>query len=197
MIRWLVVDLGGVAAHYRPELRARTLAAATGLDPTAVDDRLFASGLDGRAERGDIPPANILDTIRAALDADITDDHLVAEWSAAFEPNPDVLDAIGAASVLSCLFTNNGPIINLCLAGPLASVSRSFDRVVCSWELGATKPSAVAFERAQSILGASADEILLLDDSEANVQAAIRSGWHAKHVIDVVGVRTALDTHGL
>ena len=197
MIRWLVVDLGGVAAHYRPEQRAHALADATGLDPTAVDDRLFASGLDRRAERGDIPAAEILDAIRRALNADITDEPLIAAWSAAFEPNLDVLDAIDAVTAHRCLFTNNGPIIDRCLAGPLASLSSSFERVVCSWQLRATKPNAIAFQRTQSILAATGDDLLLLDDNEANVNAANRAGWHATHVIDVEGVRTALDTHGL
>lgn len=70
-------------------------------------------------------------------------------------------------------------MLDLCLAGPLASLAAPFDAILCSWHIGATKPSDVAFDRAAARLDATPEQLLLIDDSAANVEAARSVGWRA------------------
>jgi FMN phosphatase YigB (HAD superfamily)/DNA-binding XRE family transcriptional regulator len=74
----------------------------------------------------------------------------------------------------------------------------SYDAVIDSSAVGAIKPEQQIFEIAQSQTGCSPSEIMLIDDSRANVMAAERFGWHvlwfdyARPVESVANVREAL-----
>lgn len=54
----------------------------------------------------------------------------------------------------------------------------SFDAVVDSSEVGAIKPEKKIYEIAQQQAGCAPDEIMLIDDSRANLMAAEKFGWH-------------------
>jgi putative hydrolase of the HAD superfamily len=53
-----------------------------------------------------------------------------------------------------------------------------YDAVVDSSEVAAIKPEPHMYEVAQERAGVPAEEILLIDDSRANLMAAERLGWH-------------------
>lgn len=54
----------------------------------------------------------------------------------------------------------------------------SYDAVIDSSEIGAIKPESKIFEAAQTAAGCPPEQILLIDDSRANLIAAERCGWH-------------------
>lgn len=182
MIEHLVVDLGGVAAQFRPEIRLAALAARTGLDPAVVGARLFGSGLDDSAELGAIPAGQIADRVIGQLDGRIDLEALVNCWALAFDPSTLLLQRLRHLDMRVTLFTNNGPLLDRCLGGPLCEIDEAFDDIICSWHLRARKPSDEAFAGAVERLGGRPERILLLDDSSANVAAARRNGWNAAHV---------------
>ena len=190
----MVVDLGGVAAAYRPERRLAQLVAETGLIAERITAALFDSGLDHRAERGDFTPDEAVGRVLGALDGKLDVGSLVAAWSRCFEPDESVLQVIAGRRERTGLFTNNGPIVDLCLAGPLAGLAAPFDHLICSWHLEVCKPDRAAFERAAEHLDADPGELLLLDDSLANVEAARSTGWHAALITDAADVDRALSS---
>jgi len=53
-----------------------------------------------------------------------------------------------------------------------------YSAIIDSSEVGTIKPEAKMYEIAQERAGCPADEILLIDDSRANLAAANRCGWH-------------------
>jgi putative hydrolase of the HAD superfamily len=53
----------------------------------------------------------------------------------------------------------------------------NYDAIVDSSEIGAIKPEPKIYEVAQEKAGVPAEEILLIDDSRANIMAAERLGW--------------------
>jgi 8-oxo-dGTP diphosphatase/putative hydrolase of the HAD superfamily len=53
-----------------------------------------------------------------------------------------------------------------------------YDAVIDSSEVGAIKPETKVYEIAAERAGCSPEEILLIDDSRANLMAAERLGWH-------------------
>jgi putative hydrolase of the HAD superfamily len=179
MQEWLVVDLGGVATHFRPERRLDALVTESGLPPDVIEERLFTSGLDHSAELGHHTTESITTAIIEHLDHRVALHTLVAAWSQAFEPNYELLEAISHTTRRRALFTNNGPMLDLCLAGPLAQLAAPFDAIVCSWHIGATKPSPQAFDRAAERLEVGPASLLLIDDTPANADAARSAGWRA------------------
>lgn len=55
------------------------------------------------------------------------------------------------------------------------------DGMFYSAQLGTKKPNAEFFAKVQASVGLRGDEILLLDDSRSNIDAARQAGWRALH----------------
>lgn len=55
------------------------------------------------------------------------------------------------------------------------------DGIFYSARLGAKKPDMEFFARVQAAVGLCGEEMLLIDDSRANVEAALNAGWQALH----------------
>ena len=147
-----------------------------------IATELFESGLDHRAELGRYTPDQLLDRILELLGHDLQPEQLVAAWSRCFEPATTVLDVLAQQPVPRVLFTNNGPMVDLCLEGPLSRLAQDFDTTVCSWHIGAVKPSRAAFDRAADRLGHRPADLLLLEDNLDNVSGARDAGWKAEHI---------------
>ena len=62
----VVFDLGGVLCHFRPDRRLAALAAETGLVAAQIEQAIRGSGLDRRAEQGELTRD---ETVGALLDA--------------------------------------------------------------------------------------------------------------------------------
>jgi putative hydrolase of the HAD superfamily len=195
MIEAVVMDLGGVAARFKPERRLRVLASLTGVGEDVVQEALFDSGFEQRAELGLHSFDDVVDRIRHVSRRSISPNAVVDAWSLAFEPSLEALQCVASLSARKVLFTNNGPVLDACLGGPLQGLAAVFDDVICSWHIGARKPEPAAFERAAERIGCAPERLLLLDDSVANVEGARRCGWEAELVTgpgglkDVVAIR--------
>jgi putative hydrolase of the HAD superfamily len=191
-VRFAVFDLGGVVCRFEPELRVRALERVTGRSADELHAAIWDSGLDRRAERGEIDAAKLPTLLAAALDVDIDSGALRAAWSLAFDPNDDVLALIDRLAVPAVLFTNNGPIVDDCLDHELSRVHARFAHVLLSWRLGAVKPEPAAFEAVTARLGVGAEDLLFVDDSHENVAAARALGWQAEAFVDVAGLERQL-----
>lgn len=190
--RLLVVDLGGVAAHYRPDARLEALTEATGIDAVTITSELFDSGLDHEAELGNHSTEHLVQLILDRLGHTVDLDDLVTAWSRCFEPATESLEILARQPVPCALFTNNGPMVDLCLQGPLRGLARRFETTICSWHIGATKPTRAAFDRAADQLNRTPAELFLLDDSAANVTGAREAGWSAAQVTDAIDLGQVL-----
>lgn len=60
-------------------------------------------------------------------------------------------------------------------------LARHVDGIFYSALLGAKKPDGQFFTKVQAAVGLLGDEILLIDDSRPNVEAALQAGWRALH----------------
>lgn len=175
----VVLDMGGVACEFVPERRLHALAELTGRRPAALDAALFGSGLDARAERGELGLDEYYDALADSMGVAVGRDEVRQAWSSAFVPDTEVLAMVREVRRPTALFTNNGPLIEDCLSQELSAVTTAFDRLLVSWRLGSTKPHPEAFDRAAAALGARPGAILFVDDDPANVAAATEAGWVA------------------
>jgi glucose-1-phosphatase len=179
MIQAMVFDVGGVVCAFDPDRRLRALATRTGLEPEQIHEAIWTSGLDGRAEGGELSTA---DTERLLLDAlghRIDAVGLREAWSSAFVIDPQVRGIVASVERPAFAFTNNGPMFTVCLAHELAPVARVFERVICSWQVRARKPQPAAFEQLCREVRREPEDLCFVDDSRDNVEAARAIGFTA------------------
>jgi putative hydrolase of the HAD superfamily len=193
----VVLDMGGVACEFVPDRRLRALVELSGRRPEAVDDALFGSGLEDRAERGELTLDEAYEAVEAELGPGLGRDAVRAAWARAFVPDGELLALVRTARRPTALFTNNGPLIEDCLTHELSAVTTAFDRLLVSWRLGVTKPHPEAYAKATMALGVEAEAVLFVDDSPASVAAARASGWNAHPYRGTGCLAELFESHGL
>ena len=120
-------------------------------------------------------------------------------WVLAFEPDEVVLTLVDRVRrhTRTGLLTNNPPLLLDALANFLPQVRRRFEPLLLSYEFGAMKPSAALFAAVLTRLGQPAHEILLIDDTAANIDEARAAGMHACLFTTVASLRAALATYAV
>jgi len=172
MIRAVVFDLGNVVCTFNPERRLQELARCTGLELERIHEAIWTSGLDTRAESGQLCLVDTQQALVDALDNRIDAITLRAAWSTAFTPDNAVCEIVRRLHHPSFAFTNNGPMFTDCLGHELIEIEQLFQRVICSWQVGARKPDPAAFERLCAEVRCPPDEILFIDDDRNNTASA-------------------------
>lgn len=196
-IEAVVLDLGGVVCRFVPERRLWALSRLTGEPTSDIHAALWASGLDARADAGELDRDDLYDEVLRLLGGRSAAAELRRAWAVAFEPDDEVLDLVRALDRPAVLFSNGGPIIEDALAHELEPVASAFDPVLLSWRLGATKPEIDAFVKATSQIGVAAPAVLYVDDALDNVRAAAHLGWIAHPYRGVDRLRRLFEAHGL
>ncbi|MDR8407952.1 HAD-IA family hydrolase [Nonomuraea sp. 3-1Str] len=182
--RILVLDLGGVLFHFDHAHRLQHMADIFALPADSLDELLWRSGFSAECDSGTYPhTADIRVRIRAATGFTGSDDDLDTAWCSAFRPDHAVREMLerhrGARQL--ALFTNNGPLEQETLLRLYPTMFDCFDHLLFSHRLGHRKPALPAFDAAAKQLGAHPDDILFVDDSAANTDAARAAGWTALH----------------
>jgi putative hydrolase of the HAD superfamily len=196
---YLVVDLGGVLFHFDHAHRLQRLADVFALPTDRIDGLLWRSGFSADCDSGKYPhAAEVRDRIRAATGFTGSDDDLDAAWCSAFRPDHAVRETLerhrGTRPL--ALFTNNGPLEQEALLRLYSTMFDCFDHLLFSHRLGHRKPALAAFGAAARQLGAHPDDILFIDDSAANTDAARAAGWTALHFQSRETVEQALALEG-
>ena len=196
----LVMDLGGVTCRWLPDRRLTALSELCGLPAETIDQLVFVSGFDDAGERGRFSRDEFVGELLSLLGLISTPDLADAArgaWAVAFEPDARVLKLVRAASCRAALFTNNGPLLEAALIEDLTEVGNAFSQFLFSWRLGTTKPDPAAFERATERLDVDPGAIFFVDDSQANVDAAVAAGWRAHRYTNSLNLQAALTDVGL
>ena len=188
-ITTVLLDLDGVVRHFDAG-HVSAVERAHGLDPGVLIAAAFDPDLLGLVTTGRIPRREWVRRIGATVG------HASAaqEWLAAL----GVVDATMLAEVEGlrarglrvALLTNgtdtiDGELAALCLDG-------CFDAVFNSATIGFAKPDPRVFRHVCDELQVRPPEVFFVDDSVANVAAAIDVGISATHFVDVDSFRAAL-----
>ena len=196
----LVMDLGGVTCRWLPDRRLAALTELSGMSMSMIDQLVFESGFDDAGERGRFTLeefASQLVTTIGLRDEPAATEAVRAAWAQAFDPDARVLKLIRDAACRTALFTNNGPLLEVALDEDLAEVGSVFDQLLFSWRLGVTKPDPLAYARATERLEVEPGDVFFVDDSAANVEAAIAHGWQAHRYTNSLNLQAALSDIGL
>lgn len=179
----LALDLGGVVYRAWPDdaLYARH-APAFGCSAEALRRRLWDGPHWAAAELGEITMDDCHARAAAAFGVRprrVRD--LVFEAFAA-HPDEDLALYVGGLRQrgvkIAALTNNPSPEADL-LARP--ELARLFDLAISSADVRAAKPDPAVYRHAEARLGIAPHQIVFVDDTLANVEAARRLGWRAIH----------------
>jgi beta-phosphoglucomutase len=177
MLKAVIFDLDGVIADSHPSHQAawKALLAEQGLDPAAINvDFLYAGH----------PRREILNHYLGALSNPLIERlgqrkdalYLLAAGKLAPKPGiPRVLAELQTAGIALAVATSAGRIRTEETLAKFA-MSRRFSAVVTGNDVPAAKPAPDIFLLAASRLGATSEEVVVVEDSVAGVQAARAAG---------------------
>jgi putative hydrolase of the HAD superfamily len=108
-----------------------------------------------------------------------------AIWNGIFAPNEAVVPIIASLRGRVSLFvlSNTNPL-HMAYIRPRLPVLACFDGVFTSYELGAAKPDALAYERALARAGVAPAEAAFFDDLPGHVEGAKRVGMRGFVFVD-------------
>ena len=196
----VLFDMEGVLTHYDRTARVVHLSAATGCDAAAIRHAIWDSGLEARADAGEISEDEYLGLLGDILRYPVSREQWLASRRASITPNAQTL-ALAEQVRERCriaILTNNCGLVTDHLDYLNPPVAALFtDAVHSSATFGATKPAAQAYLGCIERIGVQADETLFIDDTEANVQGAINAGLAGYRFVDAESLARFLAQHGL
>ncbi len=149
-----------------------------GAQKEVVDELMYRSAVMAQLVRGQIEPKDFWDQFRKITGINASDEELAACWIRDYEVDTDVKRAVLKAKELgykTCVCTNNNAI----RLNPLIEkfgLSKDFDCIVSSHEIGYTKPSIEIFEALLGQLGIKPSELVYSDDNPARLTGASELG---------------------
>lgn len=184
LISGLMIDVDGVLVRGRPQDgRAWHTALSQDLGIRYVDlyDRFFLPYWEGiTLGRDDLRVR--LTPILADLAPNISVDDLLSYWhshDAAIDLQfLDSVQHIRKRGIPAFIATNQGHERGRYLWEDLG-LNLYFDDIIYSAQIGCRKPDRDFYKAAETRVGIAPEQLLLVDDTEANVHAARREGWQA------------------
>jgi HAD superfamily hydrolase (TIGR01509 family) len=199
MISTIVFDFGNVIGFFDYRLTTERLARHCDLSAEVLQQRIYGGELEDAYESGRMTSVEFLRTVREGCGLRCTDEELQAAYEDMFFPNESVCALISALKphYKLLLGSNTTELHSAHFRKQFAETFRHFDGLVLSHEVGARKPRAEFFLRAQSLAGSKPHECLFIDDLPVNVEGARALGW--KGIVYRPGddLRRALQEHGI
>jgi putative hydrolase of the HAD superfamily len=193
----LVLDVDGVVVLGHPDGGRwdRNLERDLGISPESLQERFFSRHwYDISTGTSGVLP--VLESIWHEFDCSASPGHFIDYWFACDSRlNVELLAEVDAwrkygnkvflATVQEHLRAKH--------LWEVVGLERHFDGMHYSAALGAAKPDAAFYVRVQANLPVnSVDEVVFLDDSIRNVDAAAELGWRARHFTNIDDLRLAL-----
>lgn len=185
MIRALITDFGGVLMRTRTDRSRRVLEQRLGLPLHTIEDRVFASELSLRAQRGEIGELEFWQTL--ARELNLRDFQLARQDFRREFFEDDFLDEEliqlfrGTRRSLKTGLISNAWDGLRDLLENLWHIDDAFDVITVSAEEKVMKPDARIFHTTLDRLGVKADEAIFLDDFKVNIDAANALGLIGVH----------------
>ena len=200
--RAVIFDCGGVLFDFDQGRRLEVLSQASGLARPVLQERIWGSGLDSASDHGKLALEQICRRLNEALEQNLSEEVLADLMTSAFDLRPEVLDLARRLmdGILRGTLTNNGPLIDLGLRRNFPELVEAIpENRYFSYQFKAAKPEPAVYRALEVRLGLAGSEILLIDDSQANVDGAQQAGWQAiafKDATDLVAELTELGLLG-
>ena len=199
-ITLVLFDMEGVLSHYDRSARVDRLAAISGQAPEAVRRAIWGSGLEARADAGQISDEDYLAALGELLSYPVSRDDWLSARHASITPNKEVLalaERVAEHHRIAVL-TNNCRLLTDHIDFLNPPVAQLFGtHVYASAAFGAAKPAAQTYLRCVEQLGVPAAETLFVDDTDANVAGALDAGLQGYKFVGAEALSAELERCGL
>lgn len=190
MIQNLLFDLGGVIMDIN---RMKAVEALRGIGMQKPEEMLGDYGQRGpflALERGEITPAEFRAELRPYFNRIVADEDIDAAFCEFLRGIPverlHALEHLHKRYRIYLLSNTNALMWYRYILPEFTKdghdINHYFDGIIASFKVKAYKPEASIFKAAERELGIIPEETLFFDDSEVNVEAARRLGFHAELV---------------
>jgi putative hydrolase of the HAD superfamily len=196
----VLFDMDDVLCHYDRDARYAHLSRRTGHDAETIRHALWGTGLEWRADQGELDGPAYLEALSRQLDCRITLEDWLSARRAAMQPNFEVLRLAQrvASRARIAVLTNNSRLVADHIAFLCPEIAALFgDTVHASAMFQAAKPAAEVYLRCLEHLQASAGQTLFIDDLEENISGAIAAGLHGHHFTGTAALERDLCARGL
>lgn len=199
-ITLVLFDMEGVLSRYDRAARVDCLAAISGCTAEAVRDAIWGSGLEARADAGQISDDEYLRELGALLNYPVSRADWLAARHASITPDESIiaLAARLAEHHRIAILTNNCRLLTDHIGYLNPPVARLFgSHVYSSAAFGAAKPAAQTYLGCVEQLGVRAAQTLFVDDTDANVNGAIAAGLQGHKFVSAAQLSDELQRRGL
>jgi putative hydrolase of the HAD superfamily len=161
---------------------------------------LTKEGVLNPYDRGDLSTEEFFRKIQS-LGYQGSQEEFLSVWNGIFSDIPrhqQLARQISAQRPIA-LVSNINPAHDQTIRERFPHVYQLFDpkRLFLSHEIGMIKPDRAIFEHVEKQLGAKGPDILFVDDTEKNVEAAAQLGWRTIHLKPEVDLQAALSAHNV
>ncbi len=178
MIRNIVFDMGEVLIHFHPEEYVRRLGAAPEEERLLLN-RVFRSVEWVQMDRGVKDEAAAIESICKRLPQRFHDAvrQLVLEWDQPVCPVEGMYELVQELKTAGYgIYLLSNASVRHSVYWPRVPVSRFFDGILVSSEVGAMKPQQEIYRLLCGRWGLRPEECFFIDDMPANVEAAVFCG---------------------
>jgi putative hydrolase of the HAD superfamily len=196
----VLFDMEGVLSHYDRSARVDHLSAVSGQAPETVRHAIWGSGLEARADAGQISDDEYLSEVGDLLSCRINRNDWLAARRASITPYTEVIALAARVAERNriAVLTNNCRLVTDHIGYLNPAVAQLFgSHVYASASFGAAKPAPQAYLRCLEQLGVGAADTLFIDDTDANVAGAINAGLHGYKFVSADALSEELERRRL
>jgi len=180
MIRNVVFDVGGVLLNLRYEPFIHYLQGA-GIDMRDLPGWLTRVDLAAH-ERGEITGEDLLERIAGMAGQPLDRAELRARWLDMFDRSEEMFSlAAGLMQEYRVYLLSNAGDLHWAYFNSLYGLDSLVHGALASFRVGAIKPQADIYRKAESMFGLDPAATVFIDDLPQNVAGARECGWHAIH----------------
>jgi FMN phosphatase YigB (HAD superfamily) len=196
MIRNIVFDVGGVLVrlHYQPFVR---YLGDAGIDMSNLPAWLSTVDLEGH-ERGEVTGEVLLSRIAAMAQRPLDPAELSTRWLQLFERWDEMFTlATGLMDDYRVYLLSNVGDLHWAHLDANYGVDRLVHGALASYRVGAIKPNAEIYRKAETMFDLEPAATVFIDDLPQNVAGARACGWQAIHHADARVTRDQLRALGV
>lgn len=180
MIRNVVFDVGGVLLNLRYEPFIRYLQVA-GIDMRDLPAWLTRVDLAAH-ERGELTGEALLERIACMASPPLDREELRLQWLDMFDRSDDMFRlASGLMQEYRVYLLSNAGDLHWDYFNSLYGLDSLVHGALASFRVGAIKPQADIYRKAESMFGLDPAATVFIDDLPQNVAGAQQCGWQAIH----------------
>ncbi len=192
----ILFDLGGVVVRW---VGIQALSDLTGLSTQQISDKFKHSKIGNQFERGLCSNDDFIGEFRALFDLPGSDADLTELWNSwvqdPYDGIVETIETLKARFRVACLSNTND--LHWEHLKTYLDLDDLFDPAYASHEIHKAKPDIDCFEFVTRGLETNPEEIVFLDDSQENIEAALNVGIRAYKVDPVFGAIPTLKSLGL